>query len=199
MAKQLTEEELALIARSDEEIAAEQHVFRFDMARCAERLRTGEPWQQLIQAHLYLDHTIGELLADAMPAPNAVELGRMGFHQKLQLVEGFALLPAALIPAVRKANSLRNKIAHDLNFELSQEDQASLIGLMAKEHQEAARDYKRDDTPELLFFANVLVVLVLQCEIVRQAHQSQRALLKKQELRLQNALYEAEKIHGPLT
>ena len=37
----------------------------------ADRVAAGEPWQQLIQAHLYLDHTITLILSEAMVKPGA--------------------------------------------------------------------------------------------------------------------------------
>ena len=57
-----------------EELKARTNVFSFDRAKFEARIVTGEPWQQLLQAHLYFDHVITRMLTDALKNPTAINL-----------------------------------------------------------------------------------------------------------------------------
>ena len=116
MTEELTAEELELLATSDEDIRKLRSVLSFDADRFTSRIWEGEPWQQLLQAHLYLDHVVSLLIRDALHKPEAIKTNRMGFYQKMQFVEGMALLPEPIVRSIQGVNSLRNKVAHDLNL-----------------------------------------------------------------------------------
>lgn len=132
MAQPLTEEDRVLLETPDEEIHEKYKPLSFDTGRFKERISIEEPWQQLIQTHLYLDHIVSLLLVDALHKPSAINTGRMAFVQKLQLVEGMGLLMDDVAAAIRVVNSLRNKIAHDLNFEISETDERNVVNAIPK-------------------------------------------------------------------
>jgi hypothetical protein len=90
MTQPLSEEELALLNTPEADIVEQHRPLSFDTDRFSERTANGPPWQQLIQAHLYLDHTISLCITDALAKPDAMNMGRMSFAQKLQLVDGMA-------------------------------------------------------------------------------------------------------------
>lgn len=77
MAQPLTEDERILLNTPDEDIVKKYEPLSFDANRFKERISIGEPWQQLIQTHLYLDHTISLMIADALYKPSAINTGRM--------------------------------------------------------------------------------------------------------------------------
>lgn len=159
----------------------------FDVDRFYERIAGGPPWQQLIQAHLYLDHTISLLISDALAKPAAMDTGRMGFAQKLQLVDGMALLADEVISAIRVINGLRNKIAHDLTFELTPESIRNAINAVPKFlHEVMKQEAGRAKGP--LTFEEALKVLAVHAEVQRTQHNVNRALSRKAELRLQDVL-----------
>jgi hypothetical protein len=115
----LTAEDLELLATADEELKKRTSKFSFDIDRFTSRIWTGERWQQLLQAHLYYDHVITQIFVEALPKPDALNVSRMSFSQKLQFISALGLLPAPLVSPIDSVNNLRNKIAHDLSFELS--------------------------------------------------------------------------------
>ncbi|TMJ92478.1 MAG: hypothetical protein E6G77_25420 [Alphaproteobacteria bacterium] len=80
----LTAEELELLATPTEELKRRTEVFSFDYDRFKKRIEIGEHWQQLLQAHLYFDHVITQLLSEALVNPDAVNVSRMSFSRKLQ-------------------------------------------------------------------------------------------------------------------
>ena len=129
----LTPEELDLLATPDEELRNWTKTFSFDRERFNARISSGERWQQLLQAHLYFDHVITQLLVDdALANPDVINAQRMGFVQKLQLIQALGLLNSDLVPPVEFINGLRNKIAHDLSFEISDKDESDLANCTPK-------------------------------------------------------------------
>jgi hypothetical protein len=124
-------EDLELLATPDAEIRREASVCSFDQKKLADRIRTGEHWQQLLQAHLYYDHVVTYMLTEELKNPDAINVKRMGFFQKLRLVRAMGLLPEALTVVVERINSLRNKIAHELNFEIDDNQVQELCALIA--------------------------------------------------------------------
>jgi hypothetical protein len=98
---QLTQYELELLATPTEELKQRTSVFSFERDRFEARISTGEHWQQLLQAHLYLDHVITQILSEALDNPDAVSLNRMGFAQKCQFILALNLLPARSCPQPR--------------------------------------------------------------------------------------------------
>src|SRR5262249_6275153 len=100
----LPTEELELLATPREELARRTQVFSFDRERFKRRIAVGEHWQQLLQAHLYFDHVITQLLSEALVNPDAVNVSRMSFSQKLQFIAALNLLPPDLVSSVEFVN-----------------------------------------------------------------------------------------------
>src|SRR6516164_3958677 len=88
-----TPEEAEFLATSDEELKKRARVFSFDLQLFCDRLQVGDEWQTLIHAHLYFDHIITQLLTEGVAKPDALNLGKMSFFRKLQLVSALGLLP----------------------------------------------------------------------------------------------------------
>ena len=163
-------------------------IFCFDLERFKARILTGERWQQLLQAHLYYDHVLTQILLDALPDPDAIEVRRIGFVQKLNLVVAMALIPKELIPPVETINNLRNKLAHDLNFQIVDQSVLDLANCTPKFLRDAVvEDRETGDGP--VTFHELLLVVLLQIEITRQKHAFGRLDTRKSEIRLRTVLH----------
>ncbi|MCK1478607.1 hypothetical protein IVB27_28630 [Bradyrhizobium sp. 197] len=183
----LTKEELELLATPSSELATKHFVFSFDRPKFEGRISTGERWQQLLQAHLYYDHVVTQILLDALPNPEAVNLRRMGFAQKLQLISAMALLPEELIAPIESINGLRNKIAHALDFEIQDSALTDLANCTPKKLRGIAETEDGRPAGPLLFH-ELLRIVLLQCEVYRQRSQLNRAEERKSMLRLRAVL-----------
>ncbi|XZQ29754.1 hypothetical protein ACTTAL_01920 [Rhodobacter capsulatus] len=84
-------EERELLSTSDEDIIRKHQNFSFDLDEFFKRTQNGDYWQQLIQAHLYFEHVISQILTEALTRPEAISLSRMGFSQRLDLIVALAL------------------------------------------------------------------------------------------------------------
>jgi hypothetical protein len=174
----LTPQDLELLATPDGELANKVSELCFDYEKFTGRVFKGDRWQQLLQAHLYFDHVITRMLAEALPNPDAMKLRRTSFSQKVQLISAMNLLPRSLIPSIEFINALRNKIAHELNFEISDDAVNDLINCTPKRlRQVALAQRDRDDGP--LSFHEVLHIVLIQIETFRQDHAIERLLKRK--------------------
>ena len=177
-----TPAQIALIGRSRSELEQEANQFSFDVEAFEKRLERGEAWHKVIQAHLYLDHSTTCVLSEALANPDAIRLSRMGFAQKLELIEALALLPNDLISAATAVNRLRNRVAHELHFEISTSDVSDLKNATPKHlrvtiHPEPPKRRK-------VTLSDLLRGIVLMVDIMRQRQALARVLNQQGELTL---------------
>jgi hypothetical protein len=188
----ITAEDLELIATPDAELRKRVELFSFDREQFSVRISTGDRWQQLIQAHLYFDHAITLLLVEEFANPDAINTTRMSFIQKLQLVQALGLLPADLVSVIEFINNLRNKIAHDLNFEISDKDERDLSNCTPKRLRDIVvidNDRNLSGPPR---FHELLRIVLLQLEVIRQSQAFRRLSERKSIIRLRTVLEKTE-------
>jgi hypothetical protein len=183
----VTSEELQLLATPNEELKERAYKFSFDEDLFSKRISGGERWQQLLQAHLYYDHVLTQMLVDALPQPDAIELQRMGFVNKLQLIAAMSLLPSEVISPIGFINGIRNKISHDLSFEITDQTVTDLQNCTPTSLREAA-EKEKGRTPGPLLFHELLRVVLLMAEVKRQENEFNRITSKKGEVRLRTVL-----------
>jgi hypothetical protein len=118
------------------------------------------------------------MLAEALPNPEAMKLRRITFSQKVQLISAMNLVPSSLIPPVDYINGLRNRIAHELNFEISDDAVNNLINCTPKRLRQVALE-QRNGADGPLSLHEVLHVVLIQLETFRQDHVNQRLLRRK--------------------
>ena len=182
-----TAEDLKLLATPSEELRKQTEVFSFDQDRFKARVSDGERWQQLLQAHLYYDHVITRLLVDALVKPDAISATRMSFLQKLQLINALGLLSDEIVSTVELINKLRNKIAHRLDFEISDKDVSDLRNTTPKRLRDLVMTEKDREAGPIRFH-ELLWVVLLQIEVLRQKHAFDRVQTRKGHIRLQTVL-----------
>ncbi|TAV99945.1 hypothetical protein ELI24_16930 [Rhizobium ruizarguesonis] len=183
----ITEADLKLLATPDDEVIKASQQFCFDYEDFKARVVSGQRWQQLIQCHLYFEHVIDHLLRESLPNPDEISFGRMGFRQRLDLARALDLLPAEIGTAIKCVAKLRNKVAHDLTFEIKDEDVTDLRNAVPKELIDFILDEEGRASPAISFY-ELLEVVLLKTEIIRQQHAASRVLARKSEIRLRTVL-----------
>jgi hypothetical protein len=81
----------------------------------------------VLRGHLYVEGTLNTILEIVMARPDAMKIDRLGFRQKLDLVDAFGLLGPDLVTPLRELNRLRNRLAHNLDGEPTPEEISDLI------------------------------------------------------------------------
>ncbi len=86
-----------------------------------------DPVSVLIQVHLHLEAFIIQLITGALSHPDALDLDRLNFPSKVGLAAALGEMPEIAGPALRTINSLRNRIAHNLNASVEASDVEKLL------------------------------------------------------------------------
>lgn len=159
----------------------------FDEEAFRNRLN-GDRWQQIIQAHLYLDHVLTLTISEALTNPDAVRLKQMGFAQKLELSRALGLVPESVAQATAKVNGLRNRIAHDLAYEVEDQEVIDLTNATPVPVRESVTKSRKTPSGAPLSLAELLCAIVLVLETGRQMHTLRRLQSKKGEIRLRTVL-----------
>lgn len=133
----------------------------------------------MLQVHLYYDHVITRSLLEALVDPEAIQLSRISFAQKLQFIKAMGLVPNELIKTVEFINRMRNKIAHDLSFQISEKDERDLINCTPAHIKKGIRRMSGDDGSNIVNFLNILRMILYQMEFIRINHVSDRILSRK--------------------
>jgi hypothetical protein len=83
---------------------------------------------RILRAHLYVEHYLTENLVKSNPRLGSVDQARLTFLQKLELLDKDSHpLFSEVIPGLRRLNSIRNRLSHQLRATVTQEDAAVLL------------------------------------------------------------------------
>ncbi len=104
---------------------------------------------RILRAHLFVEHFLTEYLQSRNPELGSLEEARASFTQKLALVGNGTPGTGYLLPGIRRLNGIRNRIAHTLHAEVTDEDVRVFlaIDLFRAMREEKAR--RRSDTPSM--------------------------------------------------
>jgi len=98
--------------------------------------RFNELWEQnldligrVLRAHLVVEHFLTEFIHARNPDLPSLHAAGLTFNQKLKLLPDDAINIKMLKPGIRKLNRIRNRIAHNLALELTDEDRSSFLGI----------------------------------------------------------------------
>lgn len=179
----VSDEQLAFISRPDAEIAQSVATLSFDKEKMNKRL-SGDSWALVVQAHLYHDHILTLMLAENLAKPKALTLDRLSFANKMELARAMALVPEALASFWKKLNKVRNSIAHDLDFELTDDEVQALKRALPDYLITAGGQHERE-TGLPLSLRDVLALTIFSADKQRQHLAAARLISGKYNLMLQ--------------
>jgi hypothetical protein len=156
------------------------------------------PLEIIIRGHLWVESSLIRLIEEVLPHPEAVDLARFSFPQKLSLGVALGLVRAEYAPAYLKLNSLRNRVAHDLFSAITQVEQEELLlalgptlryssGVDAEEHRD-------EPFPDPLRAA--IATLLLELEGVRESEIKHREEMAALHMRVQELRAQSERRQG---
>jgi hypothetical protein len=92
-------------------------------------------WQQnvevigrILRAHLFVEHYIGEYLAKANPRLGALGEAKISFAQKVALLDASNTEIALILPGIKRLNKIRNRLAHNLDAQVTEADATVFLG-----------------------------------------------------------------------
>ncbi|MDB6058056.1 MAG: hypothetical protein JWO95_1900 [Verrucomicrobiales bacterium] len=93
----------------------------------------------VLQSHLVVEYYMTQYLHAANPASPKIGTAKLTFAQKLELVDHPQANFQFLLDGVRALNTIRNKIAHRLDFVLSAQDLAPIVAAVEIWHTAAKK------------------------------------------------------------
>lgn len=90
----------------------------------------------LLRGHLWIEVLVEYAARGSLKHPNAIRWDAARFEHKLALAEATGAIDADVASALRGFNGLRNRLAHDLDFGVSEADVKTFIGRLSPEHKE---------------------------------------------------------------
>lgn len=103
----------------------------------------------MIRGHLHCEAILTEILSNAVIRPSALNIDRLNYQAKLNLCNAFALIPESLVPSLSKLGNLRNRLAHNIDYSITEKDQSDLMNVILSNAGEHIRYYlsKRTEFP----------------------------------------------------
>lgn len=83
--------------------------------------------QIVLRGHLYIENALEKIIKESFVKPNLLLTEKSMFSNKLSLVSALGIVPHEYTVALKYFNKIRNKFAHDLKFELEEEELIQLI------------------------------------------------------------------------
>lgn len=163
----------------------------FDVPTFKEHLDTDDSLQLIIRAHLYVENILIEFITLSFDRPEVMDLDRLSFPVKIQLAAAMGALPEFYIGPFNHLNNLRNKVAHNLDYGITDEHKSNFFATLPRHIKEAIlSDGKLDGSKRSLddlAFKKVLrsfIVLFDACRIHYAEHirKRQEAIVKAREL-----------------
>lgn len=81
----------------------------------------------LLKGHLWVESCLNRGVRIGLVKPDSVDLDRMPFSRKLDLAHGLGVVRDDLIQPLRLLNKLRNRLAHELTAEPTQDELLQLV------------------------------------------------------------------------
>lgn len=104
---------------------------------------------RILRAHLFVEHFLTEYLVARNPELGSPEDARLTFAQKLSLIGDATGGVAYLIPGIRRLNTIRNRLAHNLSADVTADDVNVFLGitLFKAMRDEAAKPNQTSGSP----------------------------------------------------
>jgi len=156
-------------------------------------IKVDAPLEIVLRGHLWVESSLIGLIEEVLPHPEAIDLARFSFPQKLSLGVALGLVRSQHAPAYLKLNALRNRVAHDLYSAITEREQEEMIQALGPELRFMsgvdAEEHAGEPFPEPLraAIATLFVELNGVRDSVIKSREEMAALHKRvQELRAQS-------------
>jgi hypothetical protein len=95
---------------------------------------------RILRAHLHVEYYLTEFLQYTNPNLGNLDEARITFGQKINLLQGNDRRISFLIPGIRHLNKIRNRLAHDLEATVTEDDAIMFLqGLFKAFRDEGAK------------------------------------------------------------
>lgn len=82
---------------------------------------------RVLRAHLAVEHFLTEYIVVANPSLGSLDDARLSFNQKVDLLSDNDRVASPLKPGLRRLNTVRNRVAHQLKVDIREEDKKAFL------------------------------------------------------------------------
>lgn len=157
----------------------------------------------LVKAHLWIERALNGVIESSFDHPEALNVERMQFASKVNLVEALGIVQPEKAAVVRRINTLRNKAAHRLDWQLDDDDADQLIVALLLDSHSVDGTLNERLTRALTFFIGYMEGCAQVAEYLRDnrtviaAHKHLRAAYVEQGYSSDEANERARKLADP--
>jgi hypothetical protein len=115
------------------------------LAPFLEAVNSADLFTVAVRGHQHLDDLACELISESLPEPHALEIARLTFQLKVDVLIALRALPFALRPVFGKINYIRNMYVHSTSASLTEGEALDLYNVIPCEARaNMEEEYKRD-------------------------------------------------------
>jgi hypothetical protein len=92
---------------------------------------------RILRAHLHVEYYLTEFLQHTNPQLGDLDEARITFNQKVNLLQSDDLKIGYLLPGIRHLNKIRNRLAHNLEATVTEEDATVFLQGLFKAFRDA--------------------------------------------------------------
>ncbi|MEK4085594.1 hypothetical protein [Psychrobacillus sp. FSL K6-1415] len=89
----------------------------------------------ILRAHLLVERELNLVLEKCLKYPDKMDLERVTFSQKLNLVYALGMLKDGIYRSINKFNNIRNGCAHSLDYKIDENSVDSIISCLSKDEK----------------------------------------------------------------
>ncbi len=137
-------------------------------------------FEAVLRGHLWVEHELLRSLEAALPVPALADLDRLRFGDLVRMVAAHGLMQADEVGGFQALNSLRNKLAHNVDATLTEQHETDLVNALGTRHRDHIEALKAREMPQefpyRLKYAVTAMCISLQIdrEALRTAHRRMR-------------------------
>ena len=105
--------------------------FPFDMQLWTKHMNAGDHLAMIIRTHLYVEFILNRRIEALLVNKRHLSVGSLKFSMKLNMAVAFGIVPDEDFPALNKLNGFRNDFAHDLNKQLTEQDERDFYNCLS--------------------------------------------------------------------
>jgi hypothetical protein len=138
-----------------------------------------------LRGHLWVENELIHIIHELLPRPGAFNLDRISFPSKVELAAALGAISPDDVPAYRNLNTLRNRLAHRFDSQVTEEDERSLFASMTAETREIATGGLSDEEahfPDVLQAALAALIIRLQVTHKRIIERKEEAIRLHEEV-----------------
>lgn len=150
----------------------------FDLKILAKHLNVPSDLEGTVRGHLYLENVVIAFLQHALEKPELLDVERVPFNLKVEFAAALGLIPTHLIPILKKINTIRNHLSHNLKYSIPDQAKNDLLNLFRPSERELVLEVEGEGQSvevtkvPISHFIKVVIVLL---DLHRQSYVKWRA------------------------